>query len=259
MAPKILLVLYLFFIFPIGPLHAEAFVFASENEDSFPWISKNGTGMDYFLVQTVMLNLGHKLTVERKPWLRCLKLLQINEVDGSFTGSYKKDRLAIGRYPMINNQLDASRRLHSASYSLYVLNDSNITWDGQKFSAFTGKVGAPSGYSIIEKLKNHKLAVHEVKTTQQLMGMLIRGRISAVAALTMQGDIELANSPNLASKIKKIKIPLVDKPYFLLLSHELVQKRPELAEAIWNEIKNVRESDAYQQAFQQMLIKDKSQ
>jgi len=257
MIKNLLLILGFFFIFPISALKAEVFVFATENEDSFPWISKKGTGMDYFLVKTAMLNLGHQLSIKPMPWRRCLKSLQINNIDGCFAGSYKKDRLAIGRYPIRDQQLDASRQLHSASYSLYVLNDSNITWDGQQFSTITGMVGAPAGFSIIDKLRKHKLVIHEAKTTHQLMGMLIRGRINAVAALTMQGDLVLANPPNLASKIKKLSIPLVDKPYFLLLSHELVQKHPQLAEAIWDEIKKVRESDAYQQAFQQILTKTK--
>jgi len=99
------------------------------------------------------MNLGHDVEIVRLPWKRCMDSLGKNQVDGVFGASYKEKRQKFGVYPMANGKHDGSKQLHPDSYSLYVPKGSNLSWDGDKFINLTGKMGAPMGYSIIEKIK----------------------------------------------------------------------------------------------------------
>ena len=48
-----------------------------------------------------------------------------------------------------------------------------------------------------------------------------------------------------ASQIEVLPVPLIEKPYYLLLSHAFVAQHPDLAERIWKTIEEVRTSPAY--------------
>jgi polar amino acid transport system substrate-binding protein len=51
--------------------------------------------------------------------------------------------------------------------------------------------------------------------------------------------------PSLAGKIEVRGPPLIEKPYYLMLSHQFVATEPALAERIWRTIAQVRNSPAY--------------
>jgi polar amino acid transport system substrate-binding protein len=42
-----------------------------------------------------------------------------------------------------------------------------------------------------------------------------------------------------------VDTPLIEKPYYLMLSNALVKARPELAEQIWKQVEEVRNSKEY--------------
>ena len=229
---------------------------ATENADTYPWGMADGTGIDFAHVKLVAKNLGIQVKFVTYPWKRCLETLKANDVDAVFSGSFKKKRQEMGVYPMKGDTYDESKCLHSSSYSLYVLKDSKLSWDGNGFvGGLEGKIGCPAGYSIIEKVKGAGAEVHEVKTTAQLMQMLVAGRIQGVVTLTPQGDFELSKNADFESKIKKEEKPLVKKPYFLLFSHKMVKENPEFCKKFWDEIEKVRESDEYKKASEDFLNK----
>lgn len=232
---------------------AEGLLIAADAEQPFPWATSKGDGADQYILQQLESRLDLSIKVVDMPWKRCLKSLRVNRVDGCFAGSFKTERMQMGRYPMKGEDLDPERRLHMDSYSLYRLKNSAVNWDGEHFTGISSPVGTLNGYSIIQMLKEHKLAVLEVNTTLRLMELLSRERLDAVAMLTEQAEYVLSQYPNLAAQIEKESIPLVTKPYYLLLSHEFVEQNPELAEQIWDEIRNVRQSEAYKQHLEYLL------
>ncbi len=227
---------------------------ATENEDSFPWLYDN-EGADVELIKAAGKNLGHDVEIVYMPWKRCLDSLKKNKVDGLFAASFKEKRQKFGVYPMANGTHDASKQLHPGSYSLYVPKGSNLSWDGDKFINLTGKMGAPMGYSIIDKLKAKGAEVHEAKQTIMLMKMLANGRLASVAALTPQGDRILKNNADLAAKITKIEVALVEKPYYLMFSHDMANNKADLIKAFWAEIEKVRASDQYKQIYDKYMAK----
>ena len=236
---------------------ADTLKVAAENNSYVPWVlDKNATeGVDVELIKIAGKNLGHTIEFVTMPWKRCLDTLQKNKVDGVFSASYKDKRLKYGVYPMANGKHDGSKRLHTDSYSLWILKDSNVGWDGDAFSNLTQNIGAQRGYSIIDKLIDKGAKVYEGNDAISLMKMLSIGRIDGVATLTTQGDSVLAQDAALGAKIKKITAPLAEKPYYMMFSHEMNKNKPELVKAFWTELEKVRTSDLYKQIYDKYMSK----
>ena len=154
----------------------------------------------------------------------------------------------MGHYPTdAEGRADALRRLHTSRYTLYRRAGSAVSWDGQRFTHVTGRVGSLSGFSIGDLLLAHGLEVDESsRDPLALLQMLVHGRVEAVALQTMRGDFILQANPQLAQQVEKLPQLLEEKPYYLMLSNALLARAPDLAERIWAEVRRQRESPAYQ-------------
>lgn len=228
---------------------ATKLVIAYEDKQQFPNYLGNSSeippvnpGMHVELVQMTAAEVGVELELVRVPWKRALDSLKKGEVDGIFSGSFSKARLEIGVYPMAGDQPDEERRIGTTSYSLYRSKGSAVNWDGEAFSGLTGAVNAPAGYSIVADLKKMNVAVNESASTTQDMTLLNAGRIEAAAAQEVTAD-QILKKPEFA-KIEKVSPPIVTKSYYLLFSHQLQQKDPELVEKFWNVLAKNRAATA---------------
>ena len=249
-------VILLFSFCFISTASSQSFKIAIEEADTYPWSMNDGSGVDRMLIQKAADIIGAQVEFVSYPWKRCLASLQNNSVDGIVSASYKAKRIKIGAYPMTaEGTPDASKRLHSSSYSLYVKNDSNLSWTGDNFINLTGKIGVPAGYSIIEKIKSKGATITEVSSTENLMKMLARGRITGVVTLTAQGEYALSKDSASASKIKLVTPPLVEKPYYLMLSHKLLQENATVAKKLWDTIQSIRDSDDYKKMYDTFMAK----
>lgn len=212
------------------------------DQDESPWITLSGDGVNQKMVAELSKQINIKIETMGLPWKRCLADMEAGKVDGAFPASFKTDRLTLGAYPMTGDKPDATKRLHTEGYSLYVLKGSNIGWDGQKFSNITGSVGAPTGYSIIDLLKKNNLTVDEAnKSSVDLLKKVQLGRLQAAALQTGLGDILLKQTPEFGDKITKVNVALEEKPYYLMLSNQLVKAEPALAKEIWDKVGALRE------------------
>ncbi len=223
--------------------------FCTEDKDQAPYVIGEGAklkasnpGLSVEMVRMAAERAGATATISRAPWKRCLSLLEKGEVDGVFMGSFKKARMKLGAYPMAGGDADPSRRLTMSSYSLYRLKGTSPNWDGKAYSGIDGKVGAPLGYSIVKDLKKHGLKVEESKGTPTDFKKMVAKRVVAVAAQTTTGDQLLAsgNFPN----IERVETHLVTKPYYVLLSNQLVGSNKDLADNFWKAIGDIRENEA---------------
>lgn len=185
---------------------------------------------------------GLKVAFVRMPWKRCLSELQTGSTDGAFNASFKPERLEMGVYPMKNGEVDTSRRLTTISYSLYKMKNAALSWDGLKFINLTGMLGAPLGYSIVDDLRKLGAQVDEASGTRQNFEKLLKGRVQGVAAQDVTGDALLAQNPAFKD-IVKVEVPIVTKPYYLMISKQFVAKNPRLAETIWDTIGMLREKE----------------
>lgn len=227
-----------------------------EDQDSYPWVMSDGTGLNLQLLGLVEQALALRFELVPVPWKRCLSGLERGIYDGAFASSYKAERLALGRYPLDDDgRLDERRRLHTSSYALYRRRGGAPVWDGTRFHRLDGRIGSLSGFSIVDFLREHGAAVDETsRDPLALLQMLRHGRVQAAALQSLRADFLLQGHPQLAATIEKVKLPLEEKAYYLMLSNALVVADPALALAIWSEIERQRESAAYQARVQVFLV-----
>lgn len=228
---------------------ATKLVIAFEDKQQFPnylgnsaQIDPTKPGIHVELVKMTAAEIGVELELVRQPWKRALENLKKGEVDGVFSGSFSKDRLELGVYPMKGDAPDEDLRIGTTSYSLYRVKGSPVNWDGKNFSGLTGSISAPAGYSIVADLKKLNVPVDESSSTTQDLTMLKAGRIDAVAAQEVTAD-ELLKKPEYA-KVEKVSPPIVTKSYFLLFSHQIAQKDPDLVKKFWTTLAKNRVAKA---------------
>ncbi|MBB5020193.1 polar amino acid transport system substrate-binding protein [Chitinivorax tropicus] len=223
----------------------------TENEESYPWLLKSKPGLSIIMMQMVEKKLGTKLDIQPLPWKRCMEEVKQGNMDGLFKISFKADRLEMGHYPMVGDKPDNSKRMLDDSYSFYRLKGNPVDWDGKTLKHADAGVGAQSGFSVVDQLKGMGLKVDDgTRVADDNLRKVLSGRLAAVALQTQEGDASIASQPEFNGKLERFGPPLVEKPYFLMLSKSFVAKQGELAKQIWDAVAAVRESPEYKKQLQ---------
>ncbi|WP_229262251.1 substrate-binding periplasmic protein [Duganella guangzhouensis] len=214
-----------------------------ESQDVRPWRTEQNGGLNFELLKMVEQRLDIHFDFQSIPWKRCLAQLKANAVDGAFAVSYKPDRRELGEYPG-GDTPDAAKRMHTDTYVVLRRKGSKVAWDGKHFSNLDGAIGFQLGYSVGDVLRAQNLEVDEgSQRADELARKLIAGRLAA-AAVGGSDAAGLMRGP-LAPQLEQLPIPIIEKPYFLILSHALVASKPQLAARIWNAVEQARNSPAY--------------
>ncbi|MFG0721865.1 substrate-binding periplasmic protein [Pseudomonas sp. GLN_6] len=228
-----------------------------EDQDSYPWVMEDGSGLNLQLLRLVEQAQHGQFTFIAVPWKRCLAGLAQGTYDGAFAASYKAERLSLGRYPLdADGRLDERKRLHTSIYALYRRKGSPVSWNGQEFRQLQGRIGSLSGFSIVDFIRAQGAEVDETsRDPLALLRMLSHKRIEAAALQSLRGDFVLQANLDLAAQLEKLELPLEDKAYYLMLSNDYVASNPEQATALWDEIERQRESPTYQQQVQAFIAR----
>ncbi|NYE60922.1 polar amino acid transport system substrate-binding protein [Duganella sp. 1224] len=214
-----------------------------EAQDVLPWRTGQGEGLNFALLNMVARRLDLRFDYQSIPWKRCLAQLKDNTVDGAFAVSYKPDRRELGAYPG-GDQPDAAKRMHTDRYVVLRRKGSQVAWDGKHFSHLDGAIGFQLGYSVGDVLRAQNLEVDEgSQRADELARKLLAGRLAA-AAMGGSDAAHLMQGP-LGAQLEQLPIPIIEKPYFLILSHALVANKPQLAARIWDAIEQARNSAEY--------------
>lgn len=224
-------------------LAADKLTFCFENKTVSPWRNLDQTGLNFELLKRVESKLKLKFDYQLLPWKRCLAKLKANEVDGAFTVSFSDERRDFGVFPG-NEKADVKRRMHFARYFLVRKKGSAVDWDGKQFLKLDGKIAFQLGYSVGDLLRELRVPVDEAADSPHSVGRkVIAGRVAGAAM--MDSDTNVIMGGPLASKLEVVETPLIEKAYYLMLSNALVKSRPELAERIWKQVEEVRNSKEY--------------
>ncbi len=241
---------------PLVSSATETLTFCYESVDVRPWRTVDGKGLNFDLISAAAAKLGIQVKYEGIPWKRCLAELQANRMDGAFGVSFKTDRLDVGVYPG-GSQPDDSKRLFTDAYMLLRNKGSKVTWDGKNIGGLEGAVGIQLGYSVGDQLKGMHIPVDDGSINlRELVRKLVAGRIGAAAIGGSDATYLSSKEPTLAKQFEILPIPLVQKPYFLMLSHRVFDANPERALRLWKAIETERKSAAYirrEQAALQVL------
>jgi polar amino acid transport system substrate-binding protein len=227
------------------PVSARTVALCFERQEVLPWRALDGGGLDFELLSEVARRLGLQFDYQSMPWKRCLSQLKASQVQGAFSASFTSERTALGVYPG-GDRPDPERRLHMDNYVLVRRIGSKVDWDGHNFLHLNGRIGIELGYSVGDFLRARNVPVDEgTQRSDELIEKLLAGRVAAAAVLGGAISARLVREPALARQIEVRYPPLVEKPYYLMLSRQFVATEPALAERIWNTIAEVRNSPAY--------------
>ena len=213
-----------------------------------------GTAIDWDrpgLTLEMLKRVGARLEVtvefKRVPWKRGLLMLETGEADGIFHASYVPERESIGVYPKTaDGRPDDNRAIFHQSYALFVTAGSTVTWDGTAIGGLGGRpVGATAGYSVVGDLERLGVPVEVGRIPSLNLFKLVEGRIAAYAELETLAEASIRRDADRFGTVVKLAPPLVTKPYYLMLSTPFVARDRALAEAIWDAVAEVRESEEY--------------
>jgi polar amino acid transport system substrate-binding protein len=227
-----------------------------EDKDAFPWVLPDGKGgyVGIDLETLKLLEKEMKITIKTSalPWRRCLEEMKLGKVDGAFASSYKQEREEFGRYPLDSSgKVDASRMIHMSGYSLYYSKIFPVTFDGKKFAGIKGRVAAQFSFSIVKPLQELGVDVDDSSGDPvDILKKLTLGRVGAAVLQTARAEKIIGEKEEFRKAIAKSdyeKPPFESKPYFLMLSHQLLEKHPKFSERLWNSLKKVVHSKEYQE------------
>lgn len=226
-----------------------------ERQDVRPWRTLDGGGLNFELLNEVARRTGITFDYQSMPWKRCLEQLRSNQVDGAFAVSFTRDRIGLGAYPGVapstgaavaDPQADPAKRMHTDTYVLVRRRGSQLEWDGKSFRHVDGRIGFQLGYSVGDFLRLQGVALDEgSQRPDELAEKLIAGRLAG-AAMGGGDAIRMLRGP-LGNRLEVLPVPLVEKPYYLVLSNAWVTRNPQLAARVWDAIEQVRTSPGYRQ------------
>lgn len=228
-----------------------------ERQEVRPWRTLDGGGLNFELLAEVAKRTGVTFDYQSMPWKRCLEQLKANQVGGAFAVSFNRERMTLGAYPGVvagapDPRADASKRMHVDTYMLVRPRGSRLDWDGKTIRNLEGRIGFQLGYSVGEFLRARGVPTDEgSQRSDELMQKLIVGRLAG-AAMGGGDAARLMRGPH-GKGLEMLPVPLIEKPYFLVLSKALAANQPQLATRLWDAIEDVRNSPAYRKREQQEL------
>jgi polar amino acid transport system substrate-binding protein len=189
------------------------------------------------------------------PWARCLKMAELGQFDAVLAGSFTPERAKSLTYPLkTDGTLDASKRMFNLGFVLIRRTGSKVSWDGERFTNLNGPLGAQSGYSVVEYLREQKIEVDDGNpTVQGGLRKLLAQRISGMIINPFNFEAQLRD-PEFNDKLEIVTGPLIQqKPYFLILSNQFYTSHAKVAAKLWKTIEITRNSKEFARLYSKQL------
>ncbi len=162
-----------------------------------------------------------------------------SSMDAAAPVIWSQEREAWGVFPTTpDGELDRTLRLRTAEYFVYVsvpteaMQIPELQWDGRSFAKVKYGVWAPMGYKSYEKLQHLKVLNSERYGFDEAFNMLARYRLDGVVAERNEADSYI-DELTLQGRVKMLKRPFFQEDWFLVMSHQFVEKNPADAMTIW--------------------------
>lgn len=186
-----------------------------------------------------------EVNFEGVPWSRALELIKTAQADGLINASYKKERAKFAVYPMKNNQLDTPKSLKAPAYYLYKRKEHPLTFDGKQLFNAKGKIGAIKSYAVIDDLKKLDADIDFGTNCASNLHNVFYKKTIATAELEQEANAIIKNHSYMAKELIKLDIPVRKKEYYLIFSKPFYEKYPNIAQAIWKSIEELKNTPKY--------------
>ena len=223
--------------------------FCFEDKQLLPHYAGKGTqvanppGSTIEQLQAALKNIPQlKLQLQRKPWLRCLQLLEQNRVD-AIVANFSESRSSFVVYPMKPENTPDTERAMSRYGSCLVLRQND---DVGNRSISDLVFARPLGY-LMPGYPEHA-TILPVESQQKAFELVQQGRVDAT--LTLCEANQMALSHDVAEGLQIVYPPLHQATGYLVYSKVFYQNHANLASALWLELPKHRDPSRYQRYLQ---------
>lgn len=200
-------------------------------------------GIHIDMIRQAVEQLGHQVTFLPMPWRRCLKEAELGSVDGIAVASYNTERAGYLRYPgLVDGGPDRELRVANVAYVVVTAADNDYEFEGDVHT-IPQPVMAPRGWSIVTELRKAGVKVDDhASGDENNLRKLLRDGQGAIVTIP-EVIRELGKQPAFKGHFKVSSEPVSSRDYYLPFSRK-GQVDTSLAEALWQEIKSIRDDQA---------------
>lgn len=232
--------------------------FCYEDTQQQPWTYPDATGLVFDLLKLAEQTSHEKFEYVALPWKRCIAYVTKGTMDGVVGAVPSPERELFARIPRDKHgkeRLEA--RLYFDHFHIYVRKNSNLQWNGKKFTSLKGVVAAQSGFVVVGLLRAMGVQVDDgIKSAEDGLRLLLSGAIDAAVLQGDQAQLLLKNDPRFQNQIKVMPKPFVSKPLYLMVAKTTYEAQTKRIEAIWHAIQEARATPAYQALEKDTLAKE---
>ncbi len=177
------------------------------------------------------------LQLQRKPWLRCLQLLEQNKID-ALVATYAESRRKFAVYPLNqNDEPDTTMALSQHATCLV----QRIGDDVLKRVANGVVIARPLGYATPDYPAG--ISILPVRSQQQAVNLVKQGRVDATTTLCEVNKLPLPISP--VSGLQVVYPPLYSTTGYLVFSRAFFHQHRDIATTLWQALQQNRDPQRY--------------
>jgi polar amino acid transport system substrate-binding protein len=171
------------------------------------------------------------------PWARVLKQVENGALAGGFNSSYRPEREAYGKYPMLNGKPDERRASKHYGYYAYARHGTDKLPPLANLSVVVER-----GASIIPELKKRGAVIREAASYTSMLRVLAGRRVTLAVGIGRNLDPIIRRDFELSTKVKKLKPALLKKVGYVMFSKKFYASHGSIAECFWETSAQLRET-----------------
>lgn len=207
--------------------------------------NRENPGFFIELLQATANNSGLRIEFYAKPWLRCTYELQHNQADSMGPVIWQPERDVWGYFPNpqrpAGNAPDVQQRLWQVNYRIIASKNTQLSWDGARFTGLREGLSAPQGHVALKPLQelNALAPVRRDLDRTQVLQLIEKGRLDGYI-LEEQVAQELLIKYKLEQRLTVLSPCFISANWYVPFSKAFYQKYSDLVERFWAQLEQQR-------------------
>ena len=209
-------------------------------------------GQAQYLIRQAVSAQGWTVEFEPVPWRRCRAGVESGRYHAAGTATATPSNREFMVFPLLAGQLNEGLALGEFKVLVYRARGTSADWDAQGFRGLNTPVLYNAGFVAVgDRLQQLNVAHDDsAQTIYQMMQMLLLGRAQLGVGQAASVAVEL-QKPEFAS-IEVLPTPLMRAGLFLGVNKQFYGQHPQVVEAIWRAIGELRNSPEWSQLAPQL-------
>lgn len=186
-----------------------------------------------------LLQILPDATFIHQPWQRCLSHARDGKVSGLLSIGYTAERALWYQFPLRDGKPDPALALYEVPYDIFVRRDSQVQWDGTRFSGLQYGLITIKGYLAEQKLRELKALSPLALDIQHAVELVAKGRIDGFVLPPGSTEQQFRHQPEFA-QIRQLDQPLFTLPLYLAFHPGFCQQEAARCQQIWQHLATQR-------------------